>query len=122
MIAGNPRRSLVENDMPLGHDVLRFQVRGDLVRVDLDVLVFDEDVLLENRVLIADVLVFSAFREMRNLDVAALIFLQPGRDFELRLRLVVVLPGRPHVLRGLREEQRGSSGEEKRGSGAEERG
>src|SRR5207248_59812 len=71
-------------------------------------------------VFVADELLPSAGRG-RHLHFAAAVLLDARRDFELRLGLVVVLPGRSHVLR-LREKQRGSGGEDERGGGAEEQG
>ena len=116
VVAGEPGRPLIENDVPLGDDVFRLQVGGHLVRKDLDVLVFEDDVSFEDGVLAADNLLPGRRLE---LHVSALL-LDAGRDAELGLRLVVVLPGRAHVLY-LREEERRSGGEDERGGGDDER-
>ncbi len=72
VVRGDARRALVDDDVPLGDDIFRLQVRGDLVGVDLDVLVVDLDVRVEDGVLVADDLLVAPFRDLP-LDLAPLL-------------------------------------------------
>ena len=113
LVRGEPHRTLIEDDVPLGDDVFGTVVQRHLVGDDGDVLVLDRDAALHDGVFVFLLDGVAAFGH-GHLNLAAL-FLRPRLELELRLGRLVELPGRTHVFARLGDEDGGSNdGEEDR--------